>query len=221
MVAYDFTNAAFDSYINAAPSLFAQRESLVTGYWLQGEILSSYRIDPTTIVGTGQGHEVGIGPQIGSAAIAAASATDLHSMTMLAAMQTSSIFAQAVRTSPYLMSVVLSKSLYTTDPQTSRQPNFIDHLYIAQVSDASTPLLDRFGADIARLTSDSGMAAQPLVQQALLVAAMEYYLFDSPAGTSAFFSVGANGVSFTYDRIENTQYALKSPRFLKMRCSSI
>ena len=59
------------------------------------------------------------------------------------------------------------------------------------------------------------MAAQPLVQQALLVAAMEYYLFDSPAGTSAFFSVGANGVSFTYDRIENTQYALKSPRLLE------
>ncbi|MBN9204806.1 calcium-binding protein [Methylibium petroleiphilum] len=217
MLGNGFSDAAFDAFVDAVGNVFSQREPQVTGYWLQGEALSYLRalLAVGTIVGAGT--EVAIGAQSilqGSAAAVTASSVDLHSMTMLAAMLTSESFALAVRQSPALLGLVFDGSLYNRDPQSSRETNFIDRLYIAQVSNPSTPLLDRFAADLQRLNVDVGMAAQASVRKGLIIAAMEYYYFNDAASTTQLFTTSGNGIHFNYADINSAQFGLKSPRLL-------
>jgi len=217
MLGNGFSDAAFDAFVDAVGNVFSQREPQVTGYWLQGEALSYLRALPAVGTIVGAGTEIAIGAQSilqGSAAAVTASSVDLHSMTMLAAMLTSESFALAVRQSPALLGLVFDGSLYNRDPQSSRETNFIDRLYIAQVSNPSTPLLDRFAADLQRLNADAGMAAQASVRKGLIIAAMEYYYFNDAASTTQLFTTSGNGIHFNYADIDSAQFGLKSPRLL-------
>lgn len=198
----DYADPAFASYVASAGLLFFARESNATGYWLEGEFLSSLRLGPTTI---GTYEVVPAGEQT-------AAAVALHSMTALAAMRASTMFADAVRNTPNLLAMILDGGPYFRDPQSSREQNFIDLLYVAQVS-GSAPLLDRFGADVAQFArSPGGTTAQSSdLQKAILVAAMEYYYFKDAANTTGLFTTAAGAVNFKLTDIGVPTYQLKSP----------
>ena len=222
MSAHGFANAAFDQYINAVGNVYSAREPKVSGYWLQGEALAYLRLALPTVMGTGQ--EVSIGPQSilqGSPIAIGASSIDLHSMTLLAAMLTSGQFAQAVRQQPSLLALVLRSDLYNRDPQASRDPNFIDRLYVAQTTVSGSPLLDRFAGDVLKLTGQSGAANQSGVKDALIVAAMEYFYFNTPSATTSLLSTSGNGIHFRYDDISSPQFRLKSNRMLETAVLSL
>jgi Ca2+-binding RTX toxin-like protein len=208
------SDPAFDSYRNSIGLVFSLREANVSGYYLEGEALAILRALP--IVGTvGSAEMVPIGTQTILAPLqGAAAAVPLHSMTLLAAMLTSTAFAAAVRQSTGLLELVLDPRLYDRDPQAFDDPNFMDRLYIAQVSNPSIPLLDRFAGDLNRLASAEGMTSQAGAQKALTVAAMEYYYFNAPASTTALFSGAGNGIHFKYVDMGVAQTGLKSPRLL-------
>jgi trimeric autotransporter adhesin len=207
-------DSAFDTYKASIGLVFPLREANVSGYYLEGEALAALRALPA--VGTiGSAQIVPIGPQtILSPLWGAAGAVPLHSMTLLAAMLTSTAFAAAVRQSAGLIELLLDSSLYDRDPQASDDPNFIDRLYIAQVNSPLIPLLDRFAGDLNRLASAEGMPAQAGIQKALTVAAMEYYYFHDPASATQLFATTGGGIHFKYADIGVAQSGLKSPRFL-------
>lgn len=164
MATSGYSNAAFEAYWSDIGTIYSTREANVSGVYLQGEILDQRRTPQSTI---GTYVRVPVGQTT-------ASATDLHSMTLLASMERSTEFANAVRQSPNLLAQIFDSSLYYRDPQTSQDPNFIDRLYIAQVSSSATPLLDRFGTDVKQLTVAGGTTAQQDMQKAITIAALDY-----------------------------------------------
>lgn len=207
MLAYGFSDDAFSTYLNAVGSTFQEREAKVTSYWLEGEALVYLRAIAPTIMSE-PGNQIATGVQNGVSSI------DLHSMTLLAAMRVSSAFATAVQQSPDLLGLIFDGKLYARATDISVQPNFIDRLYIAQVSDPNTALLDRFGADLLQLASSGGMMSQPDVREALTIAAMEYYYFNSPASATQLFSVESGSISFRFSDIQQNLIALHGPRRL-------
>ena len=195
-IANGFTDAAFNSFTSTIdPADFAARENSVRSIALQGEILGVLRAYTATIYG-GLEQTVAIGSQTllnGGAIAVKAAQVELHSMTLLAAMLHSSSFSDAVNTNPQSLAAFFDSNLYARNPEISGTANFLDRLYIAQVSNPSTPLLDRFGSDLKRIGTE-GMAAQGEVQKALTVAAMEYYYFKDAASATQLFSNDSNGI---------------------------
>lgn len=201
MVVSGYSNAAFEAYWSDFGTLYSTREANVSGVYLQGEVLDQYRT-PQSTIGTYLREPVGQ---------TTANAEDLHSMTLLASMERSTEFADAVRQSPNLLAQIFDSSLYYRDPQTSQDPNFIDHLYIAQVSSSTTPLLDRFAADVKQLTTAGSTAAQQDMQKAITIAALDYYNYKDPASATGLFTTSSGAVNFNLTDVGVAAELLKSP----------
>ena len=205
MAASGYSNAAFEAYWSDIGTLYATREANVSGVYLQGEVLETRRT-PQSMIGTYVREPVGQ---------TTASATDLHSMTLLASMKRSIEFADAVRASPVLLSQIFDGNLYYRDPETSEDPNFIDRIFIAHVSDPATPLLNRFGVDIKQLTTAGGTTVQPDMQKAITTAALDYYYYKTPASATGLFSTSGGAVHFNLGDIDKELNLLKSPEKLR------
>lgn len=201
MVELGFTNTEFDTYRSAISSQYSAREGNVFGQYLQGEFVSYLR---NTFTAIGLNLPIATGPT-------AAGALDLHSMTLLASMERSTAFADAVRNSPHLLAQIFDSSLYYYDPEVRFESNFIDRLYIAQVSNAATPLLDRFGTDAKQLTVAGGTTADAAMQKALNVAALDYYYYKTPASASGLFTTNSGAVNFNLSDVGVAVGSLKSP----------
>ena len=205
MAASGYSNAAFEAYWSDIGTLYATREANVSGAYLQGEILDQMRT-PQSTIGTYLRESIGQ---------TTASSTDLHSMTLLASMERSTEFADAVRQSPNLLAQIFDSNLYYRDPEASRQENFIDRVYIAQISNATTPLLDRFGTDAKQLTTAGGTTVQKELQKAITVAGLDYYYYRTPASATGLFSTSGGAVHFNLGDIDKELNLLKSPEKLR------
>lgn len=205
MAASGYSNTAFEAYWSDIGTLYATREANVSGVYLQGEILDQLRTLQSTI-GTYAREPIGQ---------TTASATDLHSMTLMASMRWSTEFAEAVRASPNLLSQIFDSSLYYRDPETSEDPNFIDRIFIAHVSDPTTPLLDRFGTDITQLTTAGGTTVQTDMQKAITAAALDYYYYKTPASATGMFRTSGGAVHFNLGDVDKELNLLKSPERLR------
>ena len=205
MVQFGYTNVEFDAYRSAVTSQYAAREGTVFGKYLQGEFITYLRSTSTAI---GLNLPVETGPTT-------AGALDLHSMTLLASMERSTEFADAVRKLPNLITQIFDGGLYYYDPEVRFEPNFIDRLYIAQVSSAATPLLDRFGTDVKQLTVAGGTTAQQDMQKALDVAALDYYYYKDPANATGLFTTNSGAVNFNLADVGVAVSSLKSPEKLR------
>jgi Ca2+-binding RTX toxin-like protein len=207
IAAAGFSDAAFDAYWAAAPTVFYLREAKVRNIFIKGEFLEALRT-PLTAIGTSA-------PPLDPGSPTAVSAFgELHSMTLLASMLVSTAFADAVRADAGLMAALFDPSLYARNPETFAQPDLLTQLYSAQVGALALPLLDRFAADLQRANNTAGMTGQPAVLRALTVAAMEYYYFKDAASATALFSTTGNGIHFKYGDIGQAMLGLKSPRLL-------
>ena len=204
MIEFGFTSAEFDTYRSAISSQYTAREVNVFGKYLQGEFISYLRTTSTAI---GLNLSVATGTTT-------AGALDLHTMTLLASMERSTEFADAVRNSPALLALIFDKDLYYRDPEQSFEQNFIDRLYIAQVSSTATPLLDRFGADVKQLTVAGGTTSQQDMQKALDIAALDYYYKD-PANATGLFTTNGGAVNFNLADVGVAVSSLKSPDKLR------
>ena len=201
MTTNGLSNAAFESYRSAISSQYAIRERNVFGTYLQGEFVSYLRNPLTTI---GLNLPVATGPTT-------AGALDLHSMTLLASMERSAGFADAVRKLPSLIAQIFDGGLYYRDPGISQDPNFIDRVYIAQVSNTATPLLDRFGVDAIQLTAAGGATSDSAMQKALTIAALDYYNYKTPANATGLFTTNSGAVNFNLADVGVAVGSLKSP----------
>jgi hypothetical protein len=106
------------------------------------------------------------------------------------------------------LSPFFDDSLYKTDPETSNEANFIDRLLIAQLGNPQqsvvpAPILDRFALDGLKVVTGGGTAqTQSAISDALLVAAMEYYYFNTPSTTTEFFNSAYGALNFEFSDID-------------------
>lgn len=205
------SDPAYDAYFADPAGLFPVREANVTAYSVQNEALQYFRSLFESIIGTGQETILPVGSQSILDAQPFGGPVELHSMTLLASMLQSTPFKNIVPKVSSLAEVLFDPDLYLRDPQTSQDPNLIDKLYIAQVSNSSTPLLDRFAGDLAKFADKGGMADQPSLQKALVVAALDYYYKKSAAVATGLFEANGGGVHFKYSDIGLSLDQLKSP----------
>ena len=117
LTALGFSDPAFDNYWAAAPTVFGAREAQVRGIHLKGEALETGRAYWAEITGTAL-------PPVDPGSPVGATAVNLHSMTLLASMMTSTAFANAVRAQPGLIALLLDSSLYKFDTKTSSDQDF-------------------------------------------------------------------------------------------------
>ena len=208
-----YSNAELNEYVESLGTLFSTRESLVTSWHVEGEILEMLRFGGNTIAGSENVLHVG-SPEVGG--------VDLHSVTLLHALLLSPDFKEAVATYPHLLEYVFDKNIYARDPQKSNFPDFLTYLVLQQVGGGSqgvesNKLLEKFAADIQKI-GQAGAASNPPLEKALMVAAMDYYYNNKNAGDKPFFELSSGGLHFSLADTGTSD--LKSLPFLFQAVSS-
>jgi hypothetical protein len=137
-----------------------------------------------------------------SPAAAATARTNLHSITLLNVLQRSKALSDAIEALPGALGLFFDEKLYAANPQSFVKTNFLDRLLIQEVSaPLSGVTLDRFAADLQKLSGDSGVVqSNPKLQEALIASAIEYYYTEVSSYPSELFNStnqGAQTFEFT------------------------
>ena len=175
------------------------RESLVSHWAINGEVLGSWRLGLNTFAD----------PFVNPINVGATEATavDLHSISLHLAALGSDPFRLASQRLPALLKWVLDKNLYAQDLGRSRELDFLERLIRNQFAYAepgyTSPvrMLDSFGEDMQRLGVTGGLAAQQAMRDALIATGIEYYNFLQPAQLADFFNSVPGGIRFDLDTI--------------------
>jgi pimeloyl-ACP methyl ester carboxylesterase len=208
-------NSAFQQYRTTLATgsteqiseLFLQRESRVTGTYVEGEILAPIRqllptiIDPAGLTPIPIGNTTLNDAPLGSAE-SVADGTSLHSALLMAALRISPDLATASQGHPALLELLLDGGLYATKND-APATGFLNRLVTEQMRAGVQPgqgMLDRFAQDVVRLGTD-GTTNHSLVRDALLATVIEYYRFANPADTTPFVQLTDDAISFDMSRL--------------------
>ncbi len=210
-----YNNSDLNDYVGSLGAQFSQRESRVSGWYVDGEALVPLRAAGGSIVGDGQETKLTVGTQT-------ADGVSLHSITLLHALLLSTSFKEAISTKPNAVAQFFDSALYAKDPQVSNTPDFLTKLLRQQIGDPSAGIqpnsvLDRFAEDLNRIGS-SGTTANSNWQKALTVAAMDYYYNKEATNATQLFKLESGAVHFDLKDINAT--TLKSLPLLKTAASS-
>ena len=211
---YDSALTSFAAY-SAVPiyGLLAgvwARESNVTAYYVQGELLNHYDgwagntglfpgplSGKGTVVGNGQNHPIPVG---GGDAIGPIS---LHSIVLHALLLMNAQFGEDTIALPTLLAQLFSTSLYAK-PQQGQQPDFITMLMNASsssigTSNAGASALALFSADLAKLWQPNVTQLQSSAMISAIVAAtIEDYYWQMFSDANAQNYKGLDIGSFLY-----------------------
>lgn len=219
ILAKGYSDASFASFVGASSVpiagsiMLGNREARVESIEVENEILAAARSTSNTIFGARTVLSVGR-PSIlfdaPSPAAAIGARVNLHSITLHSILLQSERLKIAIEALPSALGLFFDEGLYATDPQTSFSPNFLDKLLIQEVSGTAAGItLDRFAADLQKLTSQgTASSSSSKLRDALTVAAMEYYYFNNASSATGLFSTAGGGVKFTYADIDSV--AVKS-----------
>lgn len=169
---------------------YDSRESHVTSYYVDGEVLNAVFGGFSTIVGNNIPIEVGGG--------SAVSAVTLHSMNLHAALLMDAQFKQDTFKLPALLSSVFDQGLYAVPLQDPDRVDFLTHLVKDQFNNgysASNGLLHQFALDVSRLDINL-VTDRPQLQKALIAAAIEGYYFMSSGFAKPLFTSTGGFISF-------------------------
>lgn len=169
---------------------YARRESAVTNYYNQGEMLQYLRaIFPTTV---GQDLPIDIGSQ------SITNAVDLHSMNLHAAFLFDDRLRKLASTLPELVPELLDNKIYAADPN-SRTRDFITLLVNDQIRQGLTAdsALKHFSADLLKLTQYGANLKDGALGKALLdIAIADYYFMQNGFSGTDFFNAITGGIAF-------------------------
>ncbi|MDB5814511.1 MAG: Hemolysin-type calcium-binding region, partial [Rhodocyclales bacterium] len=170
-------DTAFADYLAPGGLLsFFARQAKVTGYFVSGEALQKLRAVAPYIAGSNtliaDGNPLDV------------SAIQLHSITLLQALEASSTFKAAVAAQPHLLSVLFDTNLYASaDMRGSNKIDVFTHMLIEQLGDSSNSIapngiLDTLANDLQKFKDAPGEDDDALVKGVLSVLT-EYYRFAS------------------------------------------
>ena len=193
MAAAGYVDEALVLFIASAGLLALTRESNVSHYYLEGEILNTIRFSPNTLVGSD--NPIALGAQT-------AGSVQLHSMALMTALQYSPAFLDIVRRMPDLISQLLDANLFATDarnPEKDLLRQLLRHQLGITGDVPADGMLDRFTADLQKIAQDGGFTlTNKDITNTLVAFAMQMY-YENPeaavVGKTLFTSV-SGGIRF-------------------------
>ncbi len=192
----NFTDPALDALANNFETLLPIREQAVTGYFINGEVLDTYRSESLTFA------QWPLQPiNVGNTDLGE---KDRHSMLLHAAGLESPIFRLASIKLPPLLKLMADTTLYGRPLSDDVTKDFLQRLLEFQFGTpgvTKNDLLDRFGTNLARLGKDTGLVALTPVREGLIIAGIEYYNFVPPTQLTDFFNSIPGGIRFDLDTI--------------------
>ena len=191
MAASGYFDAKLALYI-ASPILLAlSRESNVTQYYVDGEVLQSFRFPANTLVGT----DIPL-----SLKDSTASKDDRHSMTLLTALKASEAFLFSAGNLPDLVTEILDPGLYATSSTNPDVSDFLRTLLRHQLGVRGViqpdAMLDHFAADMNKLTNYGTNLITGAMGKSLIDVAIANYYAMTPGFTKEFFNTLSGGISF-------------------------
>ena len=201
-----YSNPAFDAYVDAGGADFSARESKVTSYFLNGEILELIRFPWSVIEGDAKpAIDIGTPSILDTDSLFARTMAriDLHSMTLLQAAMYSNDFRVGLTQQSQALGEFLSASLYGRSPDGEVQDLLTKLMneHVADLADGS-PLarLDALGQDLFRMGT-SGTVADEVLNKGILGVLAEFYYFNTSAVTSGIVEEVNGGISLDMSRI--------------------
>lgn len=182
MLAAGYSDAAFSTYLLSGGLLALTRESNITQYYVEGEVLNSIRYSANTLVGNDYFIPMGN---------STAGAVDRHSMALMTALWESPAFLSAAQKLPDLVTELLDGNLFATDSRDEIKSDLVRKLLRHQlgVDGAIQPdnMLNRFASDMNKLAQDGGLTLSENpsysnwnnVSKALTAFAMQMYYEDT------------------------------------------
>ncbi|KLD77734.1 hypothetical protein Y886_14145 [Xanthomonas hyacinthi DSM 19077] len=200
-----FFNTEFDAYVQSLATEFAARESQVTSYYLEGEILELIRFPMTVIEGNAM-PAISIGtPSVldGTSFLTSLSPrAELHSMTLLQAAMYSEDFRLGMAQQRLALAEFIDPSLYGSSAD-QEPPNLMAQLMIRHLADleAGSPLarLDAIGQDLQRIGT-AGTASETTLNKGIIDALSEYYFFQKDAVGAGLVENVSGGISLDMSR---------------------
>src|SRR3569623_263078 len=202
LLALGKSDAAFDAYTPNPTALYTARQANVEAHTIQGEILVDTLGRGGTIVDPAKDYFYDAGSSVPP--------VSLHSILLHAAVIRSPEFRQAVSSVQSALPMIGDESLYASNPQTSRKPDYMSKLMKDEWGwtgfGSHTPLR-RFADDLLILApSTYGMASGTGIAAALVVAAIEYRYFKDAATATQLFTFADYGLHFKYSDIGASSY---------------
>ncbi|MGH7962660.1 MAG: calcium-binding protein, partial [Candidatus Binatia bacterium] len=170
------------------------RQSGVTNYYVQGEIVNTIRFPFTTVLGSDNLISIGGADQV--------SAITLHAVNLHAALLLDDKLRANTTIFPNLLSLMLDERLYARRLE-GRVPDFLTSLLNDQIRlgyDAPNGLLKQFSLDVEKL-AQGGTVSSDHLGKALIAAAIEDYYFMQSGFTKEFFQNIAGGIKFDLNDI--------------------
>ncbi|MDB5801577.1 MAG: putative outer rane adhesin like protein [Rhodocyclales bacterium] len=192
---------AFADYVAPGGMLsFLSRQAKVTGYFAKGEALEKLRAVMPYITGSNSPIEDGNPLDV--------SAIQLHSITLLQALEASSAFKAAVVAQPHLLSVLFDTKLYASaDMRGSDTIDVFTRMLIQQLGDPGNGIvpngiLDTLAADLQKF-KDAPDANDDALVKGVLSTLAEYYRFASGSSIDPFLDKITGGVQFDATKISS------------------
>lgn len=192
----------FALYLATGGSLALTRESNVTQYYVEGEVLNTLRTSPTTLVGSDNKIPMGN---------SSAGMVDRHSMALMTALWTSPSFHRAVKVLPDLVTQLLDKNLFAADSRNPLKDDLLRKLLAHQLGTKDTlqpdGMLERFAADMHMIAQSDGLTlVNNNLTKALTAFAMQMYN-ENPDATDAdkvLFTGVTGGIQFDRSDVADT-----------------
>ncbi|MDP1635517.1 MAG: hypothetical protein Q8L69_12655 [Gallionellaceae bacterium] len=216
MLASGYSDAAFSTYLLSGGLLALTRESNITQYYVEGEVLNAIRYSANTLVGNDYFIPMGN---------STAGAVDRHSMALMTALWVSPAFLSAAQKLPDLVTELLDSNLFARDATDPNNADLLRKLLRHQIGieGAIQPdeMLNRFASDMNKLAQPGGLTMSESlsysnwnnVSKALIAFAMQkYYEENNPNvtyGTELFTDLstagtGSNGIQFDMADVSKT-----------------
>jgi hypothetical protein len=185
-------------------------EGNIKAYSVSGEFLTngiqgfaSSDLNTLRIQSTSQPESININPTGAKIGL-----FDLHSMNLLIVAAQEPRLATLFNLNPRIAEALFDKTLYAhkgSDATVDLLARLVQQEFSTASSTTGTGLLAKFANDLTLLTANTdGISAQPSIQKALAVVAMEYYYFKDTASATALLSSIGNAIHFDYSDIPTT-----------------
>lgn len=203
---------------------FNAREQLVRHHYITGEFLNKFRLDATTIQGSGaQNRPIDIG-------LTDVGMVGLHSMLLHWVATVAPEFDDLARRTPSLVNLLMSSDLYSPanitlngNADTSLLVRWTNDFSTRSVGDQPNSLLSRFLAEVDALPM-KGIAERVVTQRAIVTALIEHYYRRDPSAVAPFIGQLGNGIlidlskALAHERVK-TQQAFGASFFAEIELS--
>jgi Ca2+-binding RTX toxin-like protein len=194
MIAAGQWDGALVTYVASGGLLATSRESNVTQFYVDGEVLSAIRLSPDTLVGTDI--PVFLGGSL-------AGPIERHSMALLTALWESNEFSVAAQTLPELVTMLLDSKLFAAGSNDANKDDLLRillrHQFGVAEAVSADQMLTRISTDMAAIAQDGGLTLNDAdLTKALIAFAMQMY-YENAAATDPnkkLFTKISGGLNF-------------------------